>query len=399
MNLEGRVAASAERQSVPARAPSVRPWDDVRRILAVRLDAAGDVVMTTPSLRALRASADHLALLTSHSGAAAGALVPELDEVIVYDAPWMKPPAGTDQIDRDAAMIEHLRSGRFDGAVIFTVNTQSPLPAATFLHLAGIPRRLAHCRENPYQLLSDWVPDPEVDGPIRHEVRRQLDLVAAVGIEPADDHLSIHVPDTASRAVRALLARHGIMAGSRWFAVHPGATAPSRRYPPDQLGRAVQLVVARTGWQPVYTGDDGEAALVQSVRAAAGGIGLSLAGRLSFEDLAALIAVAPLVITNNTAPAHLAAAVGTPVVDLYALTNLQHTPWQVPARVLSVDVPCKGCLRSVCPLGHNRCLRAIEPADIAAATIELAAEVGLPIVGEPAGLGWPMRDATPAVPA
>jgi ADP-heptose:LPS heptosyltransferase len=53
---------------------------------------------------------------------------------------------------------------------------------------------------------------------------------------------------------------------------------------------------------------------------------------------------------------HVAAAVGTPVVDLYALTNPQHTPWLVPHRVLSKDVPCRNCYKSVCPQGHHACL-------------------------------------------
>ena len=85
-----------------------------------------------------------------------------------------------------------------------------------------------------------------------------------------------------------------------------------------------------------------------------------------------------LVLTNNSLPAHIAAAVGTPVVDLYALTNVQHTPWAVPNRVLSVDVPCKGCRRSVCPLAHNRCLHAVDPRDVVDAILDLARETGMP---------------------
>ena len=144
----------------------------------------GDVVMTTPALRAIRAARPdaHLALLTSPSGAAVAALVDEVDEVIEYEAPWLKPDP-SDGVDaaRDLAFIEDLAARRFDAAVIFTVHSQSALPAALACHLARIPLRLAHCRENPYHLLTDWVPDPEPDAPIRHEVQRQLDLVASVG--------------------------------------------------------------------------------------------------------------------------------------------------------------------------------------------------------------------------
>jgi lipopolysaccharide heptosyltransferase II len=376
---------------VPPRPPQVRPWKGLRRILAIRLDAAGDVLMTTPALRALRATGpERLTLLTSPSGAGMASLLPELDDVIVYEAPWMK-ASRTIDVDADLAMIERLRDERFDGAVIFTVNSQSPLPAAQLSHLAGIGRRLAHARENPYQLLTDWVPDPEPDEPIRHEVRRQLDLLAAVGItlDRDDEHLSLHVPDVASRAIRARLTSFGIGPRDPWIAIHPGATAPSRRYPPAGFGKVMRDLQARTGWPMLLTGDASETTLVDEVRAEAGGLGTSLAGELSIAELAALIAVVPILLTNNSAPAHIAAAVGTPVVDLYALTNLQHTPWLVPSRVLSVDVPCRGCRRSVCPFGHNRCLHAVAPTVVVDAILDLAAETGLveaPAVVEPASV-------------
>lgn len=364
---------------VPPRPARVAPWSGLRRMVAVRLDAAGDVLMTTPAFRALRSTRpEQLTLLTSTSGSAVAELLPEIDDVIVYDAPWMKATPGTFDPGRDAAFIDRLRAERFDAAAIFTVHSQSPLPAATMAYLAGIPRRLAHCHENPYELLTDWVPDPETDQPLRHEVRRQLDLLAHVGIETGDEHLSLHVPDTASRAIRGRLRDLGIGPRDPWLLVHPGATAPSRRYPPERLGEVLRRLRARTGWPIVLSGNRSEGCLVDDVRAAADGLGTSLAGQLSTAELAALVAVAPMILTNNSLPAHIAAAVGTPVVDLYALTNLQHTPWAVPNRVLSVDVPCKGCRRSICPLGHNRCLHGVEPHDIVDAVLELARETGMP---------------------
>src|SRR5690242_9829602 len=156
-------------------------WTDAERILCVRLDTLGDVLMTTPAIRALKHASPrrHITLMTSVSGAAAGRLIPEVDDVLVYDAPWMK--AGSRHVaarpDVDLTMIEHLHQRSFDAAIIFTVYSQSALPAAVLCYLAGIPRRLAHCRENPYDLLTHWVRETEPDTRLRHEVRRQLDLV------------------------------------------------------------------------------------------------------------------------------------------------------------------------------------------------------------------------------
>jgi ADP-heptose:LPS heptosyltransferase len=80
-------------------------------------------------------------------------------------------------------------------------------------------------------------------------------------------------------------------------------------------------------------------------------------------------------LANNSGPVHLAAAVGTPIVDLYALTNPQHTPWGVPNVVLSNDVPCRNCFKSVCPLGHQQCLAGVAPEAVARAVRELLAVV------------------------
>lgn len=168
-----------------------RAWRHARRILCVRLDSLGDVLMCTPAFRALRDSLPgcRLTLLTSPSGAAAAKHVPELDDVVTLKAPWMKHEEFLHESVVQACIAD-LTARRFDAAVIFTSWSQSPLPAAMLCHLAGIPLRLASCRENPYQLLSHWVPEPEREGATRHEVQRQLDLVAQIGCRTADTALS-----------------------------------------------------------------------------------------------------------------------------------------------------------------------------------------------------------------
>ncbi|OWW19783.1 lipopolysaccharide heptosyltransferase II [Noviherbaspirillum denitrificans] len=346
-------------------------WEQVKRILCIRLDYMGDVLMTTPAIRALRQSLPgcEITLLTSGSGAAVARYIPEIDDTIVYAAPWMK-DSGQPDPAADAVMIATLARRGFDAAVIFTVYSQNPLPAALLCHLAGIPRRLAHCRENPYHLLSDWVRESEPHEQVRHEVRRQLDLVAAIGARADDEHLSIQVPSAATAHVIGRLQALDIDPDGTWIVLHPGATATSRRYPPEHWRTVARGLLESLDCPLVFSGSADEAALVEEIRS-----GLprthSLAGQLDLGQLAALIALAPVLVTNNTGPAHIAAAVGTPVVDLYALTNPQHTPWQVPARVLFRDVPCRYCYKSVCPQGHKLCLTGVAPADVIRATTEL----------------------------
>jgi ADP-heptose:LPS heptosyltransferase len=353
----------------PPEGPGAAAWRAARRVLCVRVDAMGDVLMTTAAMRALRTGGRSITLLTSPAGAELAPLVPEVDETIPYDAPWTKPGGG--DAGADLAMVDRLAAGRFDAAVIFTVYSQSPLPAALLCRMAGIPLRLAHCRENPYDLLSDWVPEPEPDGGVRHEVRRQLDLVAAVGAATDDERLSLRVPAPARRRVDDLLRAEGIEPPEQFAVLHPGASAPSRRYPEEHFTDAARALSERHRVTLVLTGDGSEVALARRIAALVGPPVVSLAGRLPLPELAALLQRSQVLIAGNTGPVHVAAAVGTPVVDLYALTNPQHPPWGVPARVLYHWVPCRWCYRSVCPEGHHRCLRMIEPGEVVRAALEL----------------------------
>lgn len=351
-------------------------WQQARRILCVRLDALGDVLMCTPAMRALRDAVPgrSLTLLASPSGAAALPFMPEVDAAIVLAAPWMKSglptgPAGL------AALASDLSARRFDAAVVFTTYTQSALPAAMLCWLAGIPLRLAHCRENPYHLLSDWVEDPEPQRMVRHEVLRQLELVVRAGAprQAGAPPLSFALRAADLAAVRARLLRLGVDADRPWLLLHPGASAASRRYPAGHWARALGLLVRRTGLPVVLAGGAADAALVEEIRAGCGVPAHSLAGQLSLGELGAALSLAAVALTNNSGPAHVAAAVGTPVVTLYALTNPQHTPWKVRSRVLFQDVPCRFCFRSACPAGHHACLAGVTPERVVEAALELLA--------------------------
>ena len=360
--------------------PWSHEWDRVRNILCVRLDAIGDVLMTGPALRALRVGHPErrLTLLTSPYGASIARLMPEVDAVIEYAAPWMKATPQRADAQHEYRMIERLRAHGYDAAVIFTVCTQSPLPAALLGYLAGIPRCLAHCHENPYQLISHWVIDPEPQHVARHEVQRQLDLVAQVGARCSDRGLALRIPAAALRRARDEMGRAGVTEATPRVIVHPGATAPSRRYPAEHFAAAVELLHEATGCQIVFTGGADEQELIERIRARAATPSVSLAGRLELAELAAAISLCDLVVVNNTGPAHMAAALGIPVVDLYAQTNLQHTPWEVEHRLLYHEVPCRGCLKSICPQGHHDCLRRVPPQRVAAAAEELLRARAMP---------------------
>ena len=315
-------------------------WQHVERILAIRLDNMGDVLMTTPALRALKHLHErvHLTLLTSSVGAEIARFIPAVDAVIAFDTPWVKTqhPAGHQAI---AAIVEQLQAQNFDAAVIFTTFSQNPLPTALLCYQAQIPRVLAYCRENPYQLITHWLPDEEpFTESIEHEVLRQLRLVESIGAIVADNRLEVNVYPEDVAAVCHRLQTLGVDLDRPWLVLHPGVSEARRQYPTEHFISAIRQLI-REGWQIVVTGTQPEYRLAERICHAVGINCFSLASELTLGELIALIDIAPLLVSNNTGPVHIAAARQTPVVVLYALTNPQHTPWQVPHRVLYFDVP------------------------------------------------------------
>lgn len=370
-------------------------WQAARRIVAIRLDNLGDVLVTTPAIHAIRRSLPkaHLTLLASPVGAQVGRLDPDLDDVIVYQAPWMDPwhtlPRDS---DREQRMIATLKERRFDAAIIFTSFRQSPLPSAYLCYLADIPLRAAASIDGPGSLLTTRHKHPER---MMHEVERGLDLVGTLGIGTDERDLVLRVPDDARAQARALL-RSTRMASAGPGAhpqplvvIHPGCSMPARTYPWEMYAGIADLLVERLGATVIVTGTPEERELVRRIyerthRKTREALH-TFAGMLPFPEFCALIEAADLTITNNTGPMHVSAAVKTPVVALFALTNPpeQWGPWRVPHRLLYHDVACRICYSRVCPYGHE-CLRLVSPETVIEAAAELlrAADSQRGVTGE-----------------
>src|SRR5579859_7555770 len=180
-------------------------WQSARRILAVRLDNLGDVLVTTPALHAIKVSLPgaSLTLLASPVGAQVAELNPDIDDIIVYEAPWMDPWHKLLQdSQREQELIARIRQQHFDAAIIFTSYHQSALPAAYLCYLADIPLRLAASIDGPGSLLTTRHKHPER---MMHEVERGLDLVSAIGMTPDERNLVLQVPATARLEIQHLL--------------------------------------------------------------------------------------------------------------------------------------------------------------------------------------------------
>ena len=324
--------------------------------LAVRLDNAGDVLLAGPAVRALAHRADRVTMLCGPNGRAAAELLPGVDATVVWRAPWIDPePEPVDRADVEA-LIDRLAQLHVDAAVIFTSFHQSPLPTALLLRLAGVPFVAATSVDYPGALLD--VRHRMADDV--HEVERALDLAAAAGFPqpPGDDG--------------ALAVRASPQAAEPFdVVVHPGASAPARAWPPERSADLVAALVT-SGRSVAVTGARGEASLTRAVAGATGAA--DLGGRTSLAELAGLLAAARCIVVGNTGPAHLAAAVGTPVVSIYAPTvpAVRWRPWRVPHELLHVDVPCAGCRARRCPVPGHPCVAGVSVEDVLGAVERLA---------------------------
>ncbi|WP_430785748.1 HAD-IIIA family hydrolase [Actinoplanes sp. G11-F43] len=346
----------------PAPAGDGRPTGGT--VLAVRSDSAGDVLVTGPAVRALAAGADRVVLLCGPRGRDAAGLLPGVDEIIEWRLPWIDPePAAVDDGDM-RALAARLREIRADQAVIFTSFHQSALPLALLMRMAGIPRITAISDDYPGSLLDvrhrvpDDLPEPER--------ARSVAAAAGFGLPESDDgRLRVTVPP---------VPRGG------YLVVHPGASCEARACPPENLRRIVAALAA-DGHRVVVTGGPGERHLAGYV---AGTTGVD-AGPIPLRDLATLIAGAGALIVANTGPAHLAAAVGTPVISLYAPTVPfgRWGPYRVPT--VRLGDPAAGCRDSRatrCPVPGHPCLSGIEPDQVRTAVRRLGVTARQPNLGE-----------------
>jgi ADP-heptose:LPS heptosyltransferase len=328
-----------------------------RTVLVARLDNAGDVLLQGPLVRAVASSADRVVFLAGPAGTAAAGLLPGVDEVWTWSCPWIlgDPPA-VDPGDL-ADLTGRIRALAPDEALISTSFHQSPLPLALVLRTAGVPRISAISVDYPGSLLDvrhrvdDDLPEPE----------RALSLARAAGFQLPPD-------DGGRLAVRRPLPPVDHEPG--YVVVHPGASVPARAWPEQRCAEAVEAL-ADAGHRVLVTGGPGEKALTAAV---AGTRGTDLGGATSLPEMAALLDGAAVVVVGNTGPAHLAAAVGTPVVSLFApvVPAARWAPYGVPTVLLGdQSAPCRDTRARECPVRGHPCLTSVTAQDVVAAVEKL----------------------------
>ena len=342
--------------------------------MIARLDNAGDVLLAGPAVRAVAASSERTSFLAGPAGAAAARLLPHVDTVMVHDAPWVSfHPRPVDKQATDQ-FIDEVARERVDEAVILTSFHQSPLPLALLLRLAGVQRIVATCVDYPGSLLD--VRHPFLDD--LHEVEQSLSLCRAAGFE---------LPPGDAGELRVMREpRPATSASGAYVVIQPGASVPARALPAGVTSEVVDALVER-GIGVRITGTTSEGPLARAI-AGSTGRATDLTGTTDLADLIELIGDADAVVCGNSLAAHVAAAVGTPVVQAFAPVVPAHRwhPWKVPYVALGEqDIACAGCRARVCPVPGQPCLEPVTASAVLAALADLAPGLGLGLT-EPVGV-------------
>ena len=318
-----------------------------RRILVIRLDRLGDVVLSTPVLHALRQHVPHAFIAMMVRPACRQLLEghPHLNEIIVYEKEDRHHSAwATIQFARQ------LKRYDFDTAIVLHPSRRSHwIP-----WLAQIPTRIGYDRKGGW-LLTHRLPHRKQEGG-RHEAAYTLELLSPLGIPvTANPRPVVCVSPRAIQRVNEMLCEASVQSADTLVAIHPSASCISKRWMPQRFAEVADRLITEQRVRVCLIAGPEDTLYAHQVMDAMRQPAMNLAGRLSVGELAALLQRCRLLISNDSGPVHIAAAVGTPVVDIFGrnqrgLSPARWGPLGEGHVVLHKEVGCVTCLAHNCDI-------------------------------------------------
>jgi len=369
------------------------------KILLVRLRLIGDVVLTTPLIRALRRNYPdaHLTYLVEAAAAPVIRGNRNLSDIVVVPR-----TGGVARVRDDLALARRLRRQRFDVAI----DLHGGPRAAWLTWSSGAPVRIGYRIQGRSWMYTHVVPRPRDEAP-RSTVVNQWDLLGPLGVEPPDpvlDPLEVEADATASASVDRRLKSAGMTAAHPIVVIHVSAGNPFRRWPPQSFEALVVALVRRDpSRRVILTSGPSDAhaaiAIAGSARAALGPLAGAVpeVGEFDLAELRALVCRAAVYIGGDSGPLHIAGTTTTPIVALFGPTLAERSmPWRDPRwfaeAVDAGPLECRPCRQRECAPGDFRCLTRITAEQVAAAA-ERAITCGASLYGSPGSLRGPRGSA------
>ncbi len=345
----------------------------VGRILVRGANWVGDAVMTIPALREVRRlfPGAHMTLWTRPALRGLFQGVAFIDEFLTPEATSL------------TRMVRALKAGQFQIAVLF----QNAFRAAFLVWAARIPIRCGYRTDGRGLLLTHPV---RVDGRRRrHQIFYYLELVAALeraltgvtNVDFAAPDMSLPVSPERRERARAFLAERGVEMDRALVIINPGATnSRAKQWLPERFAALADRLLERGDVSVVFIGSSDERSLAERIVVGMRHRPVLLTGQTDLGQLVEVISCARLLISNDTGPAHIGAAVGVPTLVLFGPTQHEVTrPFSEQARVIRHPVSCSPCMRRDCPIDH-RCMTAITVDEVFQwATDALEARVSVPV--------------------
>ena len=326
-----------------------------RTILAMTREHIGDLICTTPALRALRARFPRAHIAVEVGERAAGVLEnnPSVDEIIIRpDHQGLRGKVG---------FVRLLRRRKFDLAVILDNSADMIL----YTWLGGVPRRVGMVYRKKFaNLLTESVP---FERQAHEMVDNFRNVVALLGGDVSNAETEVFPAQKDSEFVAALFEREGITGACDVIALNPGASAPSNRWLPERFAELADCLMARPNTQVLLLGGSGDLEIGAEIRRHCDTPPLVLTGKLTLLQLAETLRRCDLMITGDTGPMHLAVAMKTPVIALFGPAEPHESgPCYAPGhQVIRKVSGCPGCTKYLCR-ANRECMRKITASEVAA---------------------------------
>src|SRR5262245_20546008 len=325
---------------------------NIERILVRGPNWVGDAVLAIPAIKALREHFQgvELTLLVRPWVAGLFTSAPFVDKV------WSEAkPTG---VGDWARITRNIREHRFDMALLLPNSFESAL----MMFLGGVPQRVGYATDGRRWMLTTAVTPP---AGFRHQVHYYLDLVRTLSAAPERPSIEIHAAPEERDAARNLLNAAGVEKKASFMVLNAGAAYGSaKRWREDRFAEVADLLATEFGLSVVLIGSEAERTIAENIRSRMKTKSAVLNGRTSLETLIGVLAESSLMITNDSGPMHIAAALGTPTVAIFGSTDERATgPLGLRTRIVRRPVECSPCLLRECPIDH-RCMNGVSVEDV-----------------------------------